>query len=173
MANDFLTQVSNKLQEKVGFEKGESESKWTTNAKWVIGILTILLMVLLSYIITSRIEDGDDLLEALVNFSTILSIVLSVSSIAFAGYTSIETGRQFHFMSRAVEEIRTTNRIMSDNYKDLLNHYHDTVKTFSELMNKQIVSSQSNLMSDGYTNVINSVTNNSEKTSASSEQKQL
>ena len=125
--------------------------------------MAILLIGLLSYVITNCIEDGDSLLEALVNFSTLLSIVLSISSIAFAGYTSIETGRQFHFMSRAVEEIRTTNRIMSDNYKDLLNHYHDTVKTFSELMNKQIVNGQSNLMSTVDDVVVNSVTNNSEK----------
>lgn len=70
----------------------------------------------------------------LVNFSTILSIFLSISSIAFAGYTSIEIGRQFHFMSRAVEEIRVTNNIMSENYKNLLNHYHDTVSSFSKLL---------------------------------------
>lgn len=93
-------------------------------------------------IVTNYIKDGNNLLEVLVNFSTILSIFLSICSIAFAGYTSIETGRQFHFMSRAVEEIRTTNHIMSENYKDLLNHYHDTVKTFSELLNRQFDSNK-------------------------------
>lgn len=37
-------------------------------------------------------------------------------------------------MSRAVEEIRVTNNIMSENYKNLLNHYHDTVSSFSKLL---------------------------------------
>lgn len=131
------------LEEQENVEK----EKWTTNAKWIVGVLISLVISLISWIITNYIKDGNNLLEVLVNFSTILSIFLSICSIAFAGYTSIETGRQFHFMSRAVEEIRTTNHIMSENYKDLLNHYHDTVKTFSELLNRQFDSNQSNRMS--------------------------
>ena len=74
------------------------------------------------------------LLESLNSFSTILSIALSVSSIAFAGYTSIETGRHFHFMTQAVDEIRVTNQIMSENYKILIEHYHETVKSIPQLL---------------------------------------
>lgn len=81
----------------------------------MVWLFSLIAMILKRYIV-----NGDKLLSALENFSTILSIVLSISSISFAAYTSIETGRQFHFMSRAVEEIRTSNGIMSDNYKNLL-----------------------------------------------------
>lgn len=88
-------------------------TKWPTNAKWIISLLVLAVICLLVFILENFVMQGDNLLSALTNFSTILSIFLSVSSIAFAGYTSIETGRQFHYMSRAVEEIRTSNRIMS------------------------------------------------------------
>ena len=90
-------------------------TKWPTNAKWIISLLVLAVICLLVFILENFVMQGDNLLSALTNFSTILSIFLSVSSIAFAGYTSIETGRQFHYMSRAVEEIRTSNRIMSEN----------------------------------------------------------
>ena len=85
-----------------------------------------------------------------------MSIVLSISSIAFAAYTSIETGRQFHFMSRAVEEIRTSNGIMSDNYKNLLKHYHDTVSSF---VNKDTVTSGENKTAPIQTEEIKNVKN--------------
>lgn len=110
------------------------ETKWTTNAKWVVGILALLVILLLSWLLSNYIAQGDNLIHAIENFSTILSIVLSVSSIAFAGYTSIETGRQYHSMSKAVTEIETSNKIMSSNYRDLLKHYHDTVNQFSKQM---------------------------------------
>ena len=102
----------------------------------MVWLFSQIAMILKGYIV-----NGDNLLSALENFSTILSIVLYISSIAFAAYTSIETGRQFHFMSRAVEEIRTSNGIMSDNYKNLLKHYHDTVSSF---VNKDTVTSGEN-----------------------------
>lgn len=90
-------------------EEKEKSKKWPTNAKWVIFMLILFVALLTVWILESFVVEGDKLLTALVDFSTILSIFLSVSSIAFAGYTSIETGRQFHYMSRAVEEIRTSN----------------------------------------------------------------
>ena len=62
---------------------------------------------------------------------------ISLPQRLFSRYTSIETGRQFHYMSRAVEEIRTSNRIMSENYKNLLEHYHDTVNTFSKIFEQK------------------------------------
>lgn len=125
---------SNKVDEMKFKEEKEKSKKWPTNAKWVISMLLLFVALLIVWILESFVIEGDKLLTALVDFSTILSVFLSVSSIAFAGYTSIETGRQFHYMSRAVEEIRTLNRIMSDNYKNLLDHYHDTVNKFSEIL---------------------------------------
>lgn len=105
-----------------------------TNTIWIISILILMVILLATWILTNYIKDGNNLVNLLVNFSTLLSIVLSVSSIAFAGYTSIETGRQYYNMAKAVEEIRTTNGIMSENYKNLMEHYHETVKLFSQIL---------------------------------------
>lgn len=119
-------------------EEYERQIRWNVHIKWTVGVLVFLLIGSVSFMIANTMVDGEALLRSLNTFSTILSIVLSVSSIAFAAYTSIETGRQFHLMSRAVEEIRVTNRIMSDNYKDLLGHYHDTVQSIPNLLNNQL-----------------------------------
>ena len=136
MANNLNNQVPSNL---LGEARNKNEkSGWSTNAKWIVSLLVMMVISLIAMILNENIVNGDKLLSALEKFSTILSIVLSIS---FAAYTSIETGRQFHFMSRAVEEIRTSNGIMSDNYKNLLKHYHDTVSSF---VNKDTVTSGEN-----------------------------
>ena len=134
----------------------KEKSGWSTNAKWIVSLLVIIVISLIAMILNENVINGDKLLSALENFSTILSIVLSISSISFAAYTSIETGRQFHFMSRAVEEIRTSNSIMSDNYKNLLKHYHDTVSSF---VNKDTVTSGENKTAPIQTEEIKNVKN--------------
>lgn len=139
MAKNLNNQVQSNLLEDA--KNTNEKSGWSTNAKWIVSLLVMIVISLIAMILKGYVVNGDKLLSALENFSTILSIVLSVSSIAFAGYTSIETGRQFHFMSRAVEEIRTSNEIMSDNYKNLLKHYHDTVNSF---VNKDSVTPNEN-----------------------------
>lgn len=149
--------ASNTIEEIKNSEKSSKGTGWPTNALWIISLLMLVLMLLATWILKSFVVGGDGLLSALENFSTILSIVLSVSSIAFAGYTSVETGRQFHYMSRAVEEIRTSNRIMSDNYKNLLDHYHDTVSSFSKMFGQQSDGLKNNKVNDVSANNINNV----------------
>lgn len=145
---------TNKVDEIKIEEPTVKEPKWPTNANWIISLLVLAVICLLVFILENLVMQGDSLLSALTNFSTILSIFLSVSSIAFAGYTSIETGRQFHYMSRAVEEIQTSNRIMSENYKNLLDHYHDTVNTFSKIFEQNThTSNTTNTMGDSKVNV--------------------
>ena len=153
----FVAQeLINKVKSKCCGIKEKEKSGWSTNAKWIVSLLVIIVISLIAMILNENVINGDKLLSALENFSTILSIVLSISSIAFAAYTSIETGRQFHFMSRAVEEIRTSNGIMSDNYKNLLKHYHDTVSSF---VNKDTVTSGENKTAPIQTEEIKNVKN--------------
>lgn len=152
--------ASNTIEDIKNIEKSSKGLGWPTNALWIISLLVLVLMLLASWILKSFVVSGDGLLSALENFSTILSIVLSVSSIAFAGYTSVETSRQFHYMSRAVEEIRTSNRIMSDNYKNLLDHYHDTVNSFSKMFTHQGDETKNNKVNDVSANNINNVRGN-------------
>lgn len=125
---------SNILEEHVHSREINGGKTWTTNAKWIVFLLVLFILLLITFILSNCIVKGDSLINGIENFSTILSIFLSVSSIAFAGYTSIETGRQYHNMSKAVTEIETSNKIMSQNYRDLIRHYHDTVKHFSRQM---------------------------------------
>lgn len=154
MAKNLNNQVPSNL---LGDARNKNEKcGWSTNAKWIVSLLVIIVISLIVMILNQNVVNGDNLLSTLENFSTILSIVLSVSSIAFAAYTSIETGRQFHFMSRAVEEIRTSNDIMSDYYKNLLKHYHDTVSSF---VNKDNITSNENKTTPIPTKEINNVKN--------------
>lgn len=132
----------------LSFQDKPTDTCCKTNTKWIISILFLIVLLLSAWIVTNYIKDGNNLVDLLMNFSTLLSIVLSVSSIAFAGYTSIETGRQYYFMAKAVEEIRTTNRIMSENYKDLMEHYHETVKLFSTILENHANNGSSNRVSD-------------------------
>lgn len=136
---------SNKFETTPNEQNRIVEEKWTTNAKWIVVLLVLLVIVLVVVILTEKVANGDNLVNAIENFSTILSIVLSVSSIAFAGYTSIETGRQYHNMSRAVTQIETANKIMSENYRDLLKHYHDTVRHFSNHLRYQNTNQQNHV----------------------------
>lgn len=152
--------ASNTIENIKNSEKLSKGTGWPANALWIIFLLVLVLMLLTTWILKSFVVSGDGLLSALENFSTILSIVLSISSIAFAGYTSVETSRQFHYMSRAVEEIRTSNRIMSDNYKNLLDHYHDTVNSFSKILTQQEDGLKNNKISTIPTNNISNVRGN-------------
>lgn len=135
---------SNNVKDNLSDEAIVEKTKWTTNAKWIVGILILIVLLLLSVILKDCVVQGDNLIHGIENFSTILSIFLSITSMAFAGYTSIETGRQYHSMSKAVTQIETTNKIMSSNYRDLLRHYHDTVKHFSKYMGEAYGNQQQN-----------------------------
>ena len=126
----------------------KTSTRWSTHAKWIIFLLCLVIAVLIAWVLSNSISNGDNLLRAIENFSTILSIILSISSIAFAGYTSIETGRQYHDMAKAVTQIETSNNIMSKNYKDLIKHYHETVTHFS----KQIANVYGNELRNQYPN---------------------
>ena len=93
MAKNLNNQVPSNF---IGDGKNMKEkSGWSTNAKWIVSLLVMIVISLIAMILNGYVVNGDKLLSALENFSTILSIVLSVSSIAFAAYTSIETGRPF------------------------------------------------------------------------------
>ena len=99
-----------------------------TTIIWVILILLALITILSAYIVTKRIFNGDNLLEGISNFSTLLSIILSISSISFAYYTSHQTSRQYENMSTAVTEIKESNRHMEKNNTMLLRFIREITK---------------------------------------------
>lgn len=89
------------------------------NVIWVI-VLMFLLIVLLLSILLKYTLNGEVLIGAITNFSTILSIILSITSIFFAFYTSRDTSAQYRNMDKALNEIRLTNKNMEANNLYLL-----------------------------------------------------
>lgn len=63
---------------------------------WVIFLLIIIIGLVALLIF--KVPNGQDLVDYVTNFSTILSIILSVSSISYAYYTSRDTSSQYQRM---------------------------------------------------------------------------
>lgn len=91
---------------------------------WTLAIL-ILIIVLLLTCGLKNLPEGSVLIDAITNFSTILSIILSISSILFAYYTSRDTSMQYRSMEKALEEVRVTNKFMAENNSILLQQVKD------------------------------------------------
>ena len=94
---------------------------------WTLAIL-ILIIVLLLTCGLKNLPEGSVLIDAITNFSTILSIILSISSILFAYYTSRDTSMQYRSMEKALEEVRgriewSINVGIPVNLKDLAEHF--------------------------------------------------
>lgn len=104
-----------------------------TSIVWVIIILLIVIVYLLTRLLSDKVVNGGDLLDSLVNFATILSIFLSISSICFALYTSLQTTRQYDNMSQAVTEIKVTNSSMDRNNTMLFKYIKDINKEIAYL----------------------------------------
>ena len=94
------------------------------NICWTLAIL-ILIIVLLLTCGLKNLPEGSVLIDAITNFSTILSIILSISSILFAYYTSRDTSMQYRSMEKALEEVRVTNKFMAENNSILLQQVKD------------------------------------------------
>lgn len=123
-----------------------------TSIIWVVLILLALLTILSAYIVTKRIIDGDNLLEGISNFSTLLSIILSISSISFAYYTSHQTSRQYENMSTAVTEIKESNRHMEKNNAMLLRFIREITKEIGIIGGMMDKPSNSQKVEEKYTN---------------------
>lgn len=104
-----------------------------TSIIWLIVILLIVIVCLLTILLSEKMVNGDALLESLVNFATVLSIFLSVSSICFALYTSLQTTRQYDNMSQAVTEIKVTNSSMDRNNTMLFKYIKEITKEIAYL----------------------------------------
>ena len=92
---------------------------------WLVVILLLVIAILASVLISNNLICGNKLLNTIVNFSTILSIIVSITSILFACYTSLQTGNQYSHMAQALEEIRATNGHMAENNQLLLQFVKD------------------------------------------------
>ena len=104
------------------------------NLFWVICILVICLVIVLSQKVTDL--SSDRLISILTNFSTLLSIVLSISSILFAYYTSRDTNNQYVAMGKALAEIRAASYQSIINNSDLITQVESIARDVSVLNSK-------------------------------------
>lgn len=126
---------NNKNTEEVGKNKSNYNCRpyVLTSIVWILLILVVIIIILLDVLVSEKAVNGDNLLYSLVNFATLLSIFLSVSSICFALYTSMQTSRQYDNMSQAVTEIKATNEFMKSSNSQLFRNIKDIARDLAYL----------------------------------------
>lgn len=91
-----------------------------TCRNWIIGLLVCTTIALLAYCLWGKVVNGDNLMVGIQNFSTVLSIILSVTSILYAVFTSQDTSRQLSDASSAVQGMREANRNIAANNEQIV-----------------------------------------------------
>ena len=92
--------------------------RWKCNFWWVVCSIVILVALGGSLVLCNL--ECDTLIVAITNFATILSIILSISSIAYAYSTSHDTARQFAEIDKTVARMRENNEDMKNNNSQIL-----------------------------------------------------
>ena len=93
--------------------------QWKCNAVWIAILVVLLFSVFGSFVLLNI--DGDTVIVAITNFSTLLSIILSISSIAYSYSTSHDTARQFAEIDKTVARMEENNEEMKNNNSQMLN----------------------------------------------------
>ncbi len=79
------------------------------NFWWIISILTVLIIVLLSFILTKRIIDSESIMNYISFASVILSITLSVFAILYTYTSNVQIQQQFEKINSAATSIHSTS----------------------------------------------------------------
>lgn len=114
-----------------------SSAEKKVNTIWVICILSFLVALLIVWCISQYVQNGDNLIHGIENFATIISILLSITSILYAHYTSETTSRQNSDIASAVTEIKTFSQFMSTNNQMVLSQIRDITKDVAVIRAKQ------------------------------------
>lgn len=93
--------------------------RWKCNAVWIALLVVLLFSAFGSFVLLNI--DGDTVVIAITNFSTVLSIILSISSIAYSYSTSHDTARQFAEIDKTVARMEENNEEMKNNNSQMLN----------------------------------------------------
>lgn len=118
-------------------KEARSNAEKKVNTIWVICILLLLIALLIVWCISQYVQNGDNLVHGIENFATIISILLSVTSILYAHYTSETTSRQNNDIASAVTEIKTFSKFMSSNNETMLSQIRDITKDVAVIRAKQ------------------------------------
>lgn len=114
-----------------------SNAEKKVNTIWVICILLLLVALLVVWCISQYVQNGDNLIHGIENFATIISILLSVTSILYAHYTSETTSRQNSDIASAVTEIKAFSKFMSTNNQMVLSQIREITKDVAVIRAKQ------------------------------------
>lgn len=133
-------QNNNKVKQEaydVLIKEARSSAEKKVNTIWVICILSFLVALLIVWCISQYVQNGDNLIHGIENFATIISILLSITSILYAHYTSETTSRQNSDIASAVTEIKTFSQFMSTNNQMVLSQIRDITKDVAVIRAKQ------------------------------------
>lgn len=117
------------------------------NLGWVICVLVFILVAVIAIKVTDL--ECDRLVSILSNFSMILSIILSISSILFAYFTSRDTNNQYIAMGKAIEEIRAASLFSYINNSDIISQVESIAKDVGVLNSKYDWESKFSKYADG------------------------
>lgn len=110
--------------------------------KWVaIILLVIIVCILISIFLSHTIINGDNLLNGIVNFATIVSIILSITSIFYTAFTSRDTSAQFSNIDKAVAIIKENNDKIESNNRTMLQTVFELTKDIAIIKDRTGVQS--------------------------------
>lgn len=115
--NNIITGYNNVLKELQDLRMKQYRIK--CNVIW--GIMMIILLVCAFGSFLLHKISSNNVIMAVTNFATILSIILSISSIAYSYSTSHDTARQFAEIDKTVAQMKENNEEIKRHNADLLN----------------------------------------------------
>lgn len=95
---------------------------WKINFIWSASVAAVVIAGI-SALCLCRVS-GDSLISLLTNFATVLSIILSISSIAYSYSTSHDTARQFAEIDKMVAQMRENNEEIRKNILEISRDVH-------------------------------------------------
>lgn len=121
---------------------------WRIHIFWGAAVvIAVIAGVIALYILR---VNGDSLVALLTNFATILSIILSISSIAYAYSTSHDTARQFAEIDKMVAQMRENNEEIRKNIREIrdVRYSNSSIDNTRDLDNANL---KNNLSGDDFT----------------------
>lgn len=115
--DNIITGYNNVLEELQNLRMKQYRMK--CNIIWGIVVVILLLCAFGSFLLQKI--SSNDVVMAVTNFATILSIILSISSIAYSYSTSHDTARQFAEIDKTVAQMKENNEEIKRHNTDMLN----------------------------------------------------
>ena len=110
------------------------------HAKWIIGVLLLIIIGLITVIVNFQVIDKETIINVASLFSTLLSIVLSLIAIYYSFSTSKSTERQLNEVSGCVTKMEEITNGIKNQINMIMNtviRINATVKSTDNLIQNQ------------------------------------